>query len=326
MELGRLLEGFPHAEDPNLLVGFESSDDAGVYRLGESLALVQTLDLITPVCDDPYAFGQVAAANALSDVYAMGGRPLTVMNICCFPATGVPEGVLSQILRGGYDKSLEAGATLVGGHTVRDPELKYGLSVTGTVDPERILTNGGARPGQILVLTKPIGTGVMIAAARKEAAPQADFQRVVTNMTRLNRRDSELALEHGATACTDVTGFGLVGHAVEVARASRVGIRLRASLVPRYEACAGLIDRGFTTAVTESNRTLAGSALEVDRSLTRTELSLLCDPQTSGGLLIALEAEAAPSLVEAARREGSPEASIVGEVFDSVEPRLQIAG
>ena len=320
-----MLSHLERGDNPDLLVGFETADDAGVFRVGEKLALVQTVDIITPVCDDPYLFGQVAAANSLSDVYAMGGRPLTALNICCFPSTGVPDGVYGKILLGGHDKTREAGATLVGGHTVNDRELKYGLAVTGTIDPDRILRNADARHGDALVLTKPIGTGVMIGAARKEMVAPSTFAVVVGQMARLNATAAELALEHGAHACTDITGFGLAGHTLEVARASRVGIRLRYAALPRYEESLDLIARGVTTAMTESNRILAGESIRFTADLSEPQRWLFFDPQTSGGLLISLPAARAEELVSALHARGVTDAAIVGEVFASDDPVLEVA-
>jgi selenide,water dikinase len=321
--LGHILANLKGAVDPNLLVGFDTADDAGVYRVRDDLALVQTVDLITPVCDDPYRFGMVAAANSLSDVYAMGGRPLTVLNICCFPGTGVPEGVFAQILQGGLDKAREAGAALVGGHTVRDQELKYGLSVTGTIDPRRILRNSGARPGDLLVLTKPVGTGVMITGFKKGLVTAEQFEEVLAQMERLSAAAAELALAHDADACTDITGFGLAGHALEVARASGAGIRLRYAAIPRYEQSLDLIEKGVKTGVTESNRTMAAEIRFVD-GLSEAQQWLFFDPQTSGGLLISVPAPRAKALVAALDARGIGAAAVVGEVFASDRPVLEV--
>ena len=324
VELGHILSRLRMDANPDLLVGFETSDDAGVYRVRENLALVQTVDLITPVCDDPYRFGQVAAANALSDVYAMGGQPLTVLNICCFPGTGVPEGVFQKILQGGLDKAVESGATLVGGHTVRDQELKYGLSVTGTIDPARILRNSGAGDGDALVLTKPVGTGVMIAGAKKGIVSRQEFEDVLDQMVALNATASTLALSHDAHACTDITGFGLACHALEVARASGAGIRLRYSSIPRYEASLGLIDAGITTGVTESNRKMTDGNLRFTGGLTSAQEGLFFDPQTSGGLLIAVAQDKGAALVSALHAKGVAAAALVGEVFAADRPVIEI--
>jgi len=280
--------------DPNLLVGFETGDDAGVYRLNDELALVQTVDYITPVVDDPFLYGQVAAANSISDVYAMGGRPLTAMNLCNFPARGIDKMSLRRILEGGFSKVVEAGATLVGGHTVRDDELKFGLSVTGLIHPKRIMTNTGAQVGDHLVLTKPVGTGVIITGFRRGVVSDALLERAVGWMAALNRVSCETMLEFDPHSCTDITGFGFAGHALGMAKGSGTLFRIRFDALPRYDESLDLIAQGIATSVTRAN-------LEVD-------------PQTSGGLLIALPADQAPQLVERLRERGNPIAAVVGEV------------
>lgn len=310
--------------DPNLLVGFGSSDDAGVYRLDGETALVQTVDFITPVVDDPEIFGQVAAANALSDVYAMGGRPLTALNICCFPDKGIEQTDLAGILKGGAAKVREARAALVGGHTVRDPELKYGLSVTGLVNPARVVRNSTAREGDVLLLTKPIGTGALISAYRNRAASDSTFQEALAEMTRLNANASRLMLEHGVHACTDITGFGLLGHAFEVAEGSGVGIRIVASRVPRYEESLALIRKGVGTAVTRCNLRLVEGRLTVKGSLPEELLTLLADPQTSGGLLIAVPQESSEALLASLVDSGESRACGIGEVFAAPSPVLEV--
>jgi selenide,water dikinase len=310
--------------DPNLLVGFDTSDDAGVYKVREDLALVQTVDFITPVCDDPFVFGQVAAANSLSDVYAMGGRPLTVMNVCCFPPRGVPAEILGKILEGGLDKTIEAGATLVGGHTVKDEELKYGLSVTGTIHPGKVLRNSAANPGDALVLTKPIGTGVLITGSKRGVADPATFQKALVYMARLNDVAAELAVAHGAGACTDITGFGFAGHALEVARGSKVSMRVRFDAIPRYDESLNLIDKGVKTGVTESNRTLAGDLIRFGPGLSETQKWLMFDPQTSGGLLMSLPASRAAGLVEDLHRRGQTDSAVIGEVLAAGSPSLEV--
>ena len=324
MELGRLLDPFKGSDDPNLLVGLDTSDDAGVYRVREDLALVQTVDIITPVCDDPVLFGRVAAANALSDVYAMGGRPLTALNICCFPAEGVPEGVLADILRGARDTLAASGTALLGGHTVRDNELKYGLAITGTIHPRRILANAGARPGDALVLTKPLGTGVTVNAARKEKIAPERFAPILEQMATLNDTASELALSHGAHAATDITGFGMAGHTLEVARASGVRIRLSAGALPLYDGALELVAAGVSTAMTPQNRKLAQTDTQVAADVPPDLEALLYDPQTSGGLLIALPAGKADALVDALRARGVPRAVRVGEVLAGSAPLLEV--
>ena len=318
------MKGLEVEGDPNLLVGFGTADDAGVYFLEGDTALVQTVDFITPVVDDPLVFGQVAAANALSDVYAMGGRPLTALNICCFPAKGLPRAILAEILRGGAAKVREAGAALVGGHTVRDPELKYGLSVTGLISPRRIVRNSGARPGDALVLTKPLGTGVILSAYRDRRVSEATLSEALAEMTRLNSAACRSMLENSPSACTDITGFGLLGHAFEMAEASGVGLRIDMKAVPRYEESLSLIRKGVGTAVTRCNLNLVSERLEVRGSLPEERLILLADPQTSGGLFIALPEERAEALLASLKGSGDVRAARVGEVFASDSPRLEI--
>lgn len=317
MDLSEIVKEFAAAAktDPNLLVGFETGDDAGVYRLTDDLALVQTVDYITPVVDDPYLFGQVAAANSLSDVYAMGGRPLTAMNLCNFPAKNIDRNSLRRILEGGFSKIKEAGATLVGGHTVRDDELKYGLSVTGLVSPKRILTNAAARPGDHLVLTKPIGTGVIITGHRRGLADDDLLMRAVNWMAALNRIACETMLEFDPHACTDITGFGLCGHVLGMAKGSGVRMRIRFDDVPRYEESLDLIGQGVATSVTGSNLQVAQDYLSFSGSFSDEEKWLVVDPQTSGGLFISLPADQAPKLVSRLRERGNQVAAVIGEVL-----------
>ena len=313
------------ARDPNVLVGFDTADDAGVYRLTDEIALVQTVDFITPVVDDPFVFGQVAAANSLSDVYAMGGRPLTALNVCCFPAKGVSRRDLARILEGARERVRAAGAEVVGGHSVTDSELKFGLSVTGVVHPRRILTNAGARPGDRLVLTKPLGTGVIIGALRKQRAVPAELlARCLGWMISLNDAAARAALDHDAHAATDVTGFGLAGHAYEVARASGVGLEFRFDAIPRYEEALELIASGITTANTRINRETLGADFENAGGLSREEETLLFDPQTSGGLLLSLPPERTESCARALHEAGDTLAAVVGEVVAGTRPTIRV--
>ena len=326
MDLSEIVKEFAGRvkTDPNLLVGFETGDDAGVYRLTDELALVQTVDYITPVVDDPFLYGQVAAANSLSDVYAMGGRPLTAMNLCNFPARNIDRSALRRILEGGFSKIQEAGATLVGGHTVRDDELKYGLSVTGLIDPKRIMTNTGARVGDHLVLTKPIGTGVIITGHRRGLASDETLEKAVRVMATLNRVACETMLEFDPHACTDITGFGLSGHAFGMANGSNVRFRIRFRDLPRFEESLDLIGQGIATSVTASNLQVVQDHLTFRGDFTEEETWIVVDPQTSGGLLISLPAEQAPALVERLRAKGNPAAADVGEVLPSEgEPGLE---
>ena len=311
-------------KDPNLLVGFDTADDAGVYRLADDLALVQTVDFITPVVDDPYVFGQIAAANALSDVYAMGGRPLTALNICCFPHEGVTKRDLARILEGAMERVEAAKAVLVGGHSVHDEEMKFGLSVTGIVHPDRILTNAGAKPGDRLILTKPIGTGAIIGGLRKNLVRDGTAEKAIRWMVSLNDRAGRIACEHGARAATDITGFGLAGHAFEMARASGVGLLFRYGSIPRYEEALALIAEGVKTANTALNRELVAGSLEIQDPFRPEEETLLFDPQTSGGLLISLPADRAEGCVREMRAAGDTETAIVGEVLPSDRPLIFI--
>ncbi len=322
--LSGLLEALGGDPDPRILVGFDTSDDAGVYVLDGERALVQTVDFITPVCDDPFEFGRVAAANSLSDVYAMGGTPLTALNVCCFPCKADPAD-LRAILLGGARAVREAGAHLLGGHSVADDDLKYGLSVTGLVHPDRVVTNAGARPGDALVLTKPVGTGVVIGGRRTRArhVPDRILSRVMDSMTSLNATAGRLMVEFGAHAATDVTGFGLAGHAAEVARASRAGVRLLADRVPFFEGAAELVERGVTSRVTAKNRVSVEDVLSVDGSLPEATQTLFFDPQTSGGLLVALPRDRSEAYVQALHAHGVKDAAVVGEVFEAASPRLE---
>ena len=319
-----LLKGLEPVGDPNLLVGFGTSDDAGVYLLEGQTALVQTLDFITPVVDDPEIFGQVAAANSLSDVYAMGGRPLTALNICCFPREGIESQVLAGILSGGAEKVRESGAALVGGHTIQDPELKYGLSVTGIVDARRVVRNSTARPGDALLLTKPIGTGAIISAYRDNRVSEATLKEATGEMTRLNATASRLMLEHGAHACTDVTGFGLLGHALEMAEGSGAGLRIRMAGLPHYPESLELIRKGIGSKMTRCNLRLVEGKLRIQGALSEESLTLLADPQTSGGLLLAVPQESADALLAALRSGGENRAARIGEVISAGLPVLEI--
>ncbi len=307
-----------------MLVGLSTSDDAGVFKLTDDLALVQSVDFITPISDDPYVFGQVAAANSLSDIYAMGARPITALNLCCFPGSGIPNDVLEAILQGGLEKIQEAGAVLLGGHTVNDDELKYGLSVTGIVHPRKFVPNSGARAGDCLILTKPIGSGVIIGGVRSGKLPQAVLDRVIGDMVRLNKVACEAMLEFEPHACTDITGFGLAGHAMEVARASRAGLRIDISQVPRYPEALQMIQSGAKTRMTPLNRQMAAAQLSVGAGVSREEEELCYDPQTSGGLLISLPLRYADNLLERLQAGGNPLSAVVGEVYDSPQPHLAI--
>lgn len=291
-----------------MLIGPETSDDAGVYLLDRH-ALVATVDFIPPVCDEARRYGRVAAANALSDVWAMGGRPLFALNVCCFPEK-VPVEARADILAGGAEALAEAGAALLGGHSVSDPELKFGLAVVGEVDRDRLLANDRARPGDRLLLTKPLGTGVMINAFKFDKLDAAGLEPALVEMERLNRTAARLAVEHGARAATDVTGFGLVGHALNVARGSRLSLSIRYDALPVHDAFHRLAKAGVSTGCTEANREAAAPFYRERRPLGASERELLFDPQTSGGLLLCVPAEAAGALLDALLAAGHRAAEI----------------
>jgi selenide,water dikinase len=316
----------PQVPDPNLLVGYDSFADAAVYRLSDELALVQTLDFFTPVVDDPYLFGQIAAANALSDIYASGARPLTALNIVCFPSRVLGTEILKEILRGGTEKVLEAGALVVGGHSVEDSEPKYGLSVTGIVRPDCLVTNRGASPGDLLVLTKPVGTGLLLLAKRAEVAAAGEVAAAVSSMKELNRSAAEAMQVIGVNAATDITGFGLLGHARELALASKVGLEITFGRVPVLRGALQAAAMGLVPAGTYDNREYVQPGLDVvnNRAIGERELDVLCDPQTSGGLLIAVPPEKGKSLLaELGNRQTA--ASIIGRVLAGPAGRIMLA-
>lgn len=285
----------PKFESDRLLVGLDTSDDAAVYKLNEETALIQTLDFFTPIVDDPYQFGQIAAANALSDVYAMGGVPLIALNIVAFPNC-LPIEVLGEILRGGADKVKEAGALLVGGHSIEDNEPKYGLSVTGTVHPDKVLANSSAKPGDVLILTKPVGLGILNTCIKEEMLDSNLVEEAIRVMATLNKVAAELMIETGANACTDITGFGLIGHALEMAEGSKVSIELDSHIVPVMEGALENARMGLVPAGTYKNRDYAGERVRIDPTISEAMIDVLYDPQTSGGLLISLEPERAQIL------------------------------
>jgi selenide,water dikinase len=308
-----ITQTFDAASFPDLLVGLEGPDDAAVYRLTDDLAIVQTVDFFPPVVDDPYTFGAIAAANAMSDVYAMGGEVLMALNIAAFPEDLDPA-ILAAILLGGAEKVREAGGVIAGGHTLYDVEPKYGLAVTGVIDPRRVLTKAGAQPGDALVLTKPLGTGIILTAARAGNDPDDELSAAVRSMLTLNRHPSHLAREAGAHAMTDVTGFGLLGHASEMAERSGVRLVIDGLRVPAFSrGVIGFIEQGITTGGAARNREGLQGRVSVDPSLPSEVHELLYDPQTSGGLLSALPEAAARSLVERLHGDGLP-GDIIGHI------------
>jgi selenide,water dikinase len=310
--------------DPNVLVGFDHADDAGVYQIAPNLALVQTVDFFTPVVDDPYTFGQIAATNALSDVYAMGGRPLTALALVCFPEKGDLE-ILERILAGGLSKMMEAGCTVVGGHSIRDDETKFGYSVTGLIDPKKVLANSGAQPGDALVLTKAIGTGVISTAIKKDKAETSWVDAATASMTTLNQKASEV-LTTGAYrvhGMTDVTGFGLIGHARELALASQVSLRFYAANIPVLPGAIECVQAGYIPGGLKANRDFAECRVEYGDGIADELKTLLFDPQTAGGLLIALAAADAKALVGELREVGLPAAHI-GDVEQLTKTLIRV--
>jgi selenide,water dikinase len=314
--------GLPLVGHPNLIVGLERADDAGVYKLTDELAIIQTIDFFTPIVDDPRAFGQIAVANALSDVYAMGGKPLTAMNVVCFPIKTMDISVLREILTGGLEKMREADVVLVGGHSVEDQELKYGLSVTGVIHPDKVVTKAGAKPGDKLILTKPLGTGIINTALKGGLAEKETVDKVIRYMVALNSRASELMQEVGVNACTDITGFGLLGHAGEMAENSTVGMKIYSSSVPVLAEAIEFARMGLIPGGTQRNKQFRSGMVEFAGGLPDYLGDILFDPQTSGGLLLSLSAAKADPLLAKLHQAGVVEAAVVGEVV--AEPKRKI--
>jgi len=313
--LGRLPKGPP---DPNLLVGYDSKDDAAVYRVSEDTAIVQTLDFFPPMVDDPYTFGRIAAANALSDIYAMGGEVKTALNIVCFPER-MDLNVLGEIMRGGAEKVMEAGGILAGGHSIAGESVKYGLSVIGVVHPDRVWPNNGGRPGDKLLLTKRLGVGILCTANRVGEAPAEALDAAVASMTTLNRSAAACCRAYDIHACTDVTGFGFLGHLHEMMDA-RLSCRIHARSVPVIPQALECADEFLTTAAGQRNRNYTGPFVRFEGVPFAME-EILFDPQTSGGLLIALSADDAPKLLEQLRQAGAP-AAVVGEIFQRQDTEI----
>jgi selenide,water dikinase len=328
--------------DPNVLVGFDQADDAGVYLIGPGTALVQTVDFFTPMVDDPYSFGQIAATNALSDVYAMGGQPRTSLALVCFPEKA-DLAILERVLAGGLSKMIEAGCSVIGGHSVRDEEMKFGYSVTGLIDPARVLTNGGAKPGDRLVFTKALGTGVISTAIKKKAATQSWVDAAVASMTTLNKKAAEVisggvgpglrpggaeqssAANHrfAVHAMTDVTGFGLIGHSREIALASRVSLRFHANRIPLLEGALECVRAGHIPGGLKANREFAEGVVRYEDGISDEIRAILFDPQTAGGLLISVASEDASELSQALNTAGVPAVEI-GEVLPATKPLITV--
>ncbi len=306
-------------------MGIETADDAAVYKVSDEIAMINTVDFITPPVDDPYWFGQISAANSISDVYSMGGRPLTALNVVMFPSKQLDMGLLKDILRGGHDKVVEAGACLVGGHTVDDEEPKYGLCVNGVVHPDRVITNAGSQPGDALILTKAIGSGVLFNAARSGKLPYRDLeQEILPQLAALNGKAMEIALQFDLHACTDVTGFGILGHLLEVALGCNAEVRVSFDKLPLYPFVLDMYNKGESTGSNAANRTMVNRhRLEITRSLSRAEDELLYDPQTSGGLILSVPDAQAHDLITALEKAGVRTAVKIGELV-SGEPGIVV--
>jgi selenide,water dikinase len=312
--LKSVLKDLPAVDDPRVLVGMAAGDDAGIYDMGNGQALVQTVDVFTPSVDDPYTFGQVAAANSVSDIYAMGGTPLTALSVIGFPVRKIPDEAMSEILRGGIDKMKEAGCAIVGGHSINDPEVKAGFAVTGIIDKNRVVTNAGARPGDVLILTKPLGTGIVAFGAQIDRARPESIQAAAASMTSLNKTAAELMVQFGAHACTDVTGFSLMGHLAEMARSSGVDVQLVWDDLPLFEGVLGYAAEGILPGAIERNKESCADRVVASERLPQEMLDICFDAQTSGGLLIAIEQSKGADLLTALHSRGIPAATIIGKV------------
>jgi selenide,water dikinase len=308
------LSGLPKQPvDPNLIVGFDTADDAGVYRLRDDLALVQTLDFFTPIVDDPYDYGRIAALNSINDVWAMAGTPITAMAITCFPKKGVDPSILGEIMRGGLETINKYGVTLIGGHSVDNQQIMFGYSVTGVIDPNKVATNSGARAGDVLILTKPIGTGVISTGIKNARADDPVVAASVETMLTPGKCAAEAMREFGVKGATDVTGFALLGHAWEMARASKVTIEIKANAVPLLQGALELASEGMVTSGDKTNREYVGADVDITGAVDENLLKLLFDPQTAGGMLIAIPETKAEALL-ATLRESYPRAEIIGQV------------
>lgn len=311
-------------QDPNLLVGLDTSDDAGVYRLTDDLAMIQTVDYFTPIVDDPYMFGQIAAANALSDVYAMGGYPKTVLNIVGFPISTLGPEILAEILKGASDKVDEADALIVGGHSIEDQEPKFGLAVTGLVHPDRIFKNVGAKPGDALVLTKPIGVGILTTGIKRNAVTKEQEEKVTETMAALNKVAAECLKDFHPNAVTDITGFGLLGHGCEMAKGSDVSMTIGLANVPLLEGTYEVAEQGIIPGGSKSNHKWLINDVSYDSTLSEVEQMILCDAITSGGLLVSLPKDEANEYVALLKQNGIVDSAVIGEVTEKKEKHIYV--
>jgi len=321
-DLKIVLAGLPKTTDPRVLVSADTCDDAGVFKVSDNLALVQSVDVFTPSVDDPYTFGQIAAANSVSDIYAMGGSPLTALSIIGFPIETMSHRIMNQILRGGVDKMAEAGVSIIGGHSIKDNEIKFGFSVTGTIDPKKIITNNMAQPGDIMVLTKPIGTGVIGFASQIGKASAESLNTISQSMAELNKIPAEIMADMEVKTATDVTGFGLMGHLSEIAAQSKVTIEIFADQVPVFEGVFEKIQQGMISGAIERNKEFASQYVTTSSGVSEEREIVLYDPQTSGGLLIAIHPDSAEELVSRLKDKGLDFTTIIGSVVSKSDGQI----
>ena len=321
----QVLHGLPKFNDPDMLVGTETADDAGVYRLRPDLAIVNTVDFFTPIVDDPYIFGQISAANSLSDVYAMGGEPKTCMNIVCFPKGKMDIEILGEILKGGAEKVKESGAVVIGGHSIIDEEIKFGMAVTGVIHPDKIFRNVGVQEGDVLILTKPLGTGIITTALKKGKASEESVAEAVKSMTTLNAAASAVARKHPVHACSDVTGFGILGHSLEMASGSDVTLVIESAKLPLLRGAPRLAEKGYVTGGCKRNQDYLSDKMVIDKGLREGLVQVALDPQTSGGLLIAVAKRHAAKLLDDLRGAGVAHAAEVGYATALQKPWVRLA-
>jgi selenide,water dikinase len=321
-DLKIVLAGLPAVSDPNVLVSAETCDDAGVYRLTDDMALVQSVDVFTPNVDDPYVFGQIAAANSLSDIYAMGGRPLTALSIVGFPIETMSHKIMNRMLRGGIDKMKEAGVAVIGGHSIKDTEIKFGFAVTGIVNPQKIITNDKAAPGDALILTKPLGTGIISFASQLGRAPEEAMAVISRSMAALNKAASEAMADAGVTTATDVTGFGLMGHLSEMAAQSGVTAEVYADQIPFFDGVLDCVRDELISGAIERNKEYAAQYVEIREGISEEVEIALYDPQTSGGLLIAIKEDQGEEFIMKLRERGLHAASIIGRIAAESEGKI----
>lgn len=321
--LAETLASVTQSKHPDLLVGFNKADDAGVFRISSDQALVQTVDFFPPIVDDPYQFGQIAAANAVSDIYAMGGKPLTALNIVCFPIDRLPSQILTRVLEGAGKKLEQAGVILLGGHSLKDTELKFGVAVTGLINPKKIFTNAGAKVGDKLFLTKPLGTGIITTGIKRNAVSNDIVERVIQSMIKLNKTACDLMIKHGANAATDITGYGLLGHAYEMASASKVSIQLYPNKIPIIDGAKELAAQGILTGGAEGNREYLLGNVSFPQGFDKNLEHILFDPQTSGGLLIAMPAKKADNFSKALEKSRLYH-EVIGEVLTQMNFAISI--